>query len=588
MKRYTVIVIALFISFCFAQAQIKWYNPLEQVEPAVSGRAWNKEIGKSYNRLPLRAKQTLRPAVWNLSTNSAGLSISFYTDAPEILIRYKVSGKNLNLKNVVTIAASGLDMYATDDSGHTNWCACPCGYFFGKASNDTITYHYTDLEYHNSIKRKGNEYQIFLPLYNTVSYLEIGVPQKNYFLFANTPQEKPIVVYGTSIAQGASASRPAMCWTNILQRRLETPIINLGFAGNGTLDPEVFNLISEINAQLFIIDCMPNMFPTSDSIVHRTIEGVKKIRQKSNAPILIVENYGTGCSKTNKPIEDEIDITNRECKKAYEKLILLGINNIYYLSKSDIGLTSDAQIDGWHPSDVGMEEYANAYIKKINEIWGRKTMKLFSPCKQCRDLCYNWPDRHNEVLIRNRTTNPDILLIGNSITHFWGGLPANDKNWGQQSWNKIFGSLHVTNMGFGWDRIENVFWRIFHGELDDCKPKQIFLMIGTNNLTFNTNEEIVDGILGLVNLIHQKQPQAKLHVIKIYPRRNMESRIDTLNNLLQKRLVIDNKTNLTDVGSYLLLKDSNKINESLFRDGLHPNELGYKIIGRIYQRLLQK
>jgi lysophospholipase L1-like esterase len=303
----------------------------------------------------------------------------------------------------------------------------------------------------------------------------------------------------------------------------------------------------------------------------------------------LVENDGYMYGNTNKPIANECDVTNRELHKAYEQLLANGVKDIYYMTKEEIGMTPDAQVDGWHPSDVGMQLYADAYVKKINKILGREPMALFAPCCQRREPDnYEWAERHDAVIERNRTANPEILMIGNSITHFWGGEPLFHRQWGIQSWKKLFGKKQVTNMGFGWDRIENVFWRIYHGELDECHPKQICMMIGTNNLGLNTNEEIVEGILGLVRLVHERQPQAKLHVIKIYPRRNMEKRVAELNDLLASKLPLDEHTDIIDVTSELVLKDgSGKIDESLFRDGLHPNEIGYSRIANVFKKVLK-
>ena len=180
-------------------------------------------------------------------------------------------------------------------------------------------------------------------------------------------------------------------------------------------------------------------------------------------------------------------------------------------------------------------------------------------------------------------------MIGNSITHYWAGEPTyTPRQWGLQAWKKLFGKRKVTNMGFGWDRIENVFWRIYHGELDDCRPKHICMNIGTNNLQCNTNEEIVEGILGLAQLIRERQPQAQLHIIKIYPRRDQEGRVAQLNELLAARLPHDNMIDITDATAKLLLPDgSGKIDESLFRDGLHPNEKGYSRIIEVLRPLFK-
>lgn len=586
MRRVFLMVLTVIISLT-VNSQIRWYDPFDGEIPQIQGRAWNTEIGKNYHRFPDRAKSSIRNAVWNLSTNSTGLSVSFYCNAPEIIVKLTVS-ESIIQWNMPSIASSGVDLYVTDNHGITDWCACPAGMDFGKNIGDTITFHYKDLEYHNYHKR-GSEYQLFLPLLNEVTSLKIGIPQDCELKFAPIPLEKPIVVYGTSISQGIAASRPAMAWSNIIRRRTDSPVINLGFSGNGRLESPVFDLISEIDAQMYIIDCMPNMYPYHDSIVSRMLDGVKKIRNKSQAPILLVENDGYMYGKTNKPIENECIVTNLELKKAYSKLQEAGIKNIYYLTKEEIGITSDAQVDGWHASDVGMTEYANAYVKKINEILNRKPLKVFEPCRQRREPdSYEWAERHQAVMELNRTTNPEIVLIGNSITHYWAGQPIAHRQSGPKSWKKLFGKRTVTNMGFGWDRIENVFWRIYHGELDECHPKHIFLMIGTNNLEKNTNEEIISGIIGLAELIKQCQPDANLHVIKIYPRRNQEKRIANLNQELQKRLVIDGKMDLLDATSQLILKDgSGKVDESLFLEGLHPNEKGYKKIANVLKPVLK-
>jgi len=587
-KLHSILLVATLLLGQGLWAQTKWYNPLDGDTPNIQGRAWNKEIGKSFNRFPNRAQSTLRPAVWGLSTNSAGLYIEFYTNAPSITVKYLCSGGR-TLPNLTTIAVSGLDMYSTDCDGTTNWCACPATYTFGSQPTDTISFRYRDFAYHNTHQR-GNKYRLFLPLYNSVTHMEIGVPTDSYFKFAPISIERPILVYGTSIAQGASASRPAMAWTNILQRRFDMPVINLGFSGNALMDPAVYDLISEVDARMFILDCMPNMSQIHDSIVSRTLAGVKKIRSKSKAPILLVENDGYMYGKTNAPIENECNITNTELKKAYQQLIADSVKDIYYLTKEEIGLTPDSQVDGWHASDIGMELYADAYTKKIEQILHYHPMPLFTPVTQRREPdTYEWAERHNAVISRNRTANPEIVMIGNSITHYWAGEPTyTPRQWGLQAWKKLFGKRKVTNMGFGWDRIENVFWRIYHGELDDCCPKHICMNIGTNNLQCNTNEEIVEGILGLIQVIRQRQPQAKLHIIKIYPRRGQESRVAQLNELLASRLPHDNMIDITDATAKLLLPDgSGKIDESLFRDGLHPNEKGYSRIIEVLRPLFK-
>ena len=215
-------------------------------------------------------------------------------------------------------------------------------------------------------------------------------------------------------------------------------------------------------------------------------------------------------------------------------------------------------------------------MKKIKEILYEETgIRATSciPCKQQRDS-YDWNDRHELVLKMNKESSADVLLFGNSITHFWGGEPVAAHQNGKNAWNKLFKGVNVRNLGFGWDRTENVLWRIYHGELNHCQAKTIILMIGTNNLQSNTDEEVLEGICQVAKAIRQRQPQAKLCVIGILPRKEMESRIRGINIALQKRLVADSNITYIDL-AFKLTDNTGLIIPSLFMDGLHPNEKGY-------------
>lgn len=167
-------------------------------------------------------------------------------------------------------------------------------------------------------------------------------------------------------------------------------------------------------------------------------------------------------------------------------------------------------------------------------------------------------------------------MIGNSITHYWAGEPAADQQYGKAAWDKLFKNKIVHNLGFGWDKIENVLWRIYHGELDGFKANKIFLLIGTNNLLFNTDEEIILGIRQITEAIKVRQPQAQLFVMGILPRTNLEKRIQQLNRQLCESF----EGSCTYINLFHLLTDKDGvISSSLFRDGLHPNEKGYEVIG---------
>ena len=188
-----------------------WWDPSKSEFPVLEGQAWAKEVQNPYDRLPARAQKSVREEVWNLSRNSAGLMLRFKSNSTEIVVRYKVTG-NKAMNHMPATGVSGIDLYAVNADGKWLWCA-------GRYSmGDTIEYRFRGLEPNDPITRKGREYRLYLPLYNTVQWMEIGVPNTATFNPMPVRKEKPIVVYGTSIAQGGCASRPGMAWPAILGR----------------------------------------------------------------------------------------------------------------------------------------------------------------------------------------------------------------------------------------------------------------------------------------------------------------------------------------------------------------------------------
>lgn len=585
-KHILTLVLAWMLGLQAMAQQTKWMNPLEGDEPYVCGRAWNKEIGKSFARLPERFASTMPKNVWSLKDLPAGIIIRFVSNSKNIRVRYACFGNNYNGFNMTGINKSGVDLYAKTPDGDIHWIA---NHMSWKMRPDTAMMEWKDLTFKN--KNRGLEYTLYLPTFNGVKWLEVGVDANADFQFLHESPERPIVVYGSSIINGASASRPGMTITSIVERELEYPVINLGFSGAARMEPAVFDMLCEIDARAYIIDPMPNSFNLkAPEIIKRAKEGVAKLRAKSDAPILLCECHPTPDSVMRANVAAKYNRGNEALRKAYNEMKAEGVKNLFYLSKDELRFGEDYMVEGSHPNDLGIRVYADAYEKKIREMLPEdQPNKVFAPVTQRRDGCYEWRERHNEVIKLNHTQNPEILLIGNSITHFWGGNPVCKVNNGGAAWGKTFGKRRVTNMGFGWDRIENVFWRIYHGELEGCAPKHICLLIGINNYYVNTEEEIAQGIVDLAALIRERQPQAKLHVLKVYPARGREEKVARINALLEQKLETNDKVELVDLTQCFLLKDgSGKIDASCFtKDGLHPNEKGYTLAGKELKKHLK-
>ena len=269
---------------------LSWWNPSENDFEVIEGQAWPNQVEDTYDRLPVQAKSNIRDAVWNLSRHSSGLMIRFRTNAENISVRYQL-GSDIKLNHMPDTGSRGLDMYAIDSDGKWKWCR-------GRRSfKDTISYRFNQLAPNDNYHELGREYRLYLPLFNSVSWLEIGVAEEAHFRPLPVRPEKPIVVYGTSITHGACASRPGMSWANILGRKMDRPLINLGFSGNGRLEKEVVDFVQEIDAKIFILDCLPNLWNAEsyddEELTKRILNTVGQLKSSNpNTPILIVEHAG--------------------------------------------------------------------------------------------------------------------------------------------------------------------------------------------------------------------------------------------------------------------------------------------------------
>ena len=574
-----ILLLSIFLSNTIICAQeekeMNWWNPLEQNIHVIEGQAWTDGLESEFHRLPIEAKGKVREPLWNLSKNSAGLSIRFRSNSPVIIVKYTLGGE-IAMPHMPATGVSGLDLYAKNSDGEWIWVQ-------GNYSiNEKAEYTFKDLKPNDGYHKMGREYKLYLPLYNEVTHLEIGQPIEALFKPLEKRKEKPIVVYGTSIAQGACASRPGMAWTSILERKLDVPLINFGFSGNGLLEEEIINYMNQVDAKVYVLDCLPNLTPNDElplsDIYHRIISSVQQLRRKkSKTPILLVEHAGYTDGYIHEYRGKIYQELNKTMKSAFAELKSEGINDIYLLTREELNLGLDDMVDGTHPSDLGMASYAKAYETSLRAILKQPT-QIYSttiPLTQSREWhFYRWEERHQELMRLNKISPPKICFFGNSIVHFWGGSPSGPIARDTRSWNKYLGKLEVRNFGFGWDRIENVLWRVYHGELDGFEADQVVIMLGTNNLQLNSDDDILAGLKILIEAVQIRQPKARMLILGILPRREMEERVAILNlKILQLAGTLN--TDYGYLGS-VFLKESGSIDESLFSDGLHPNELGYK------------
>ena len=197
-----------------------------------------------------------------------------------------------------------------------------------------------------------------------------------------------------------------------------------------------------------------------------------------------------------------------------------------------------------------------------------------------RNFPTNWLSQHQANVATAKKGNVDILFLGDSITAGWGWQTG-----GSQLWATNFAPRHAANFGVGWDRIQNVLWRIENGELDGIAPKVVVLLIGTNNCgdedngrPRNTAPEIIDGISNLVRQIQSCLPRTKIILFGIFPRGATDDpvreQIKDVNAGISQ--LTDDNVKFLDIDKKFLTPDGT-LPRTLFPDQLHPNTQGYQI-----------
>jgi len=335
---------------------VRWYDALDL---GLEGRGWT-DVAAPYDRLPKRAEGVVRDAVWSLSRHSAGIAVRFVTSSKVIHAQWTLTSSRLEMPHMPATGVSGIDLYSKNDVGAWRWLTV------GQPNAQS-----NNIQLISGLPGDNREFLLYLPLYNGVSELKLGVPADSAISIAPAytgERAKPIIFYGTSITHGACASRPGMCHPAILGRWYHRPVMNLGFSGNGMMEKEVGQFIAEIDAAAFVIDCLPNM--AAPQVAERTAPLVEQLRAAHpDTPIILVEDrdYSNGW------LLEEPRKRNRESqaalRKAYDELIAGGTKHLYYVDgPSLLGDDAEGTVDNSHPNDLGFMRQAQGLDKVLGPL----------------------------------------------------------------------------------------------------------------------------------------------------------------------------------------------------------------------------
>ena len=311
-----------------------------------------------YERLPGYLEGIARVPVWNLGRNSAGLYLRFCSDSPIIYVKWNPLFDN-TMSHMADTGTKGLDLYMLGDKG---WTFVKCW---------RLKEGQREQEESISCDPVMREYMLYLPLYDGIKTLEIGVKEGRYIGAPKkeTPKaDKPVIMYGSSILQGGCCSRPGMAHTNILARRLDRTVVNLGFSGNAKIDYEIAELMASYpDPGVFVLDYAPNC---DAKLIDEKAERFFRIIRDAHpdVPVVFVALPPYPRKTFSTRLGGRMEDINAAQLRVYQKLKKSGEKNIYYVkSEGMLGNDNEATVDGTHFTDLGMMRYVEHILPTIKK-----------------------------------------------------------------------------------------------------------------------------------------------------------------------------------------------------------------------------
>lgn len=342
-------------------------------EDALKFRMINKGFSNDvtptpYDRYPAVLKDSVPSGLWKTALNSAGLAIRFSTDSRTIAARYVLTGGG-SMNHMTDTGKKGLDLYALESDGWhfvNSYKPAP-----GKEQDGVIV---------KNMDGSRRDYMLYLPLYDGVASLEIGVDAESSLTapVADSPRgdKGRIVMYGSSIMQGGCACRPGMCSTNMIQRALDVECVNIGNSGQAKMYTPMANMLASMdNVLAYVLDPVPNCTPEQcDTLTYNFVKTV--IESHPGVPVLMVE--GPFYPKGNYDLEhgEMLRARNLMFRKRYLELKKEYPHSVFWVPSEGLqALDDEGTVDSCHLTDYGFRAYADVLIPYIRKAVGRKALK---------------------------------------------------------------------------------------------------------------------------------------------------------------------------------------------------------------------
>lgn len=313
---------------------------------------------RTFSRLPVWLKDSVRPDLWNRQECSAGMGIRFATNSSTVGVKYDLFF-NTHMIHMADTGLKGTDLYIHE--GDSVWRHVNTNRpYIKKGTEKTCEFTYVE-----NLDSTMKEFMVYLPLYDGINDIEIIVDSAATITPGNDVirPDKKIVAYGTSILQGGCASRTGMAATNIISRELDCEVVNLGFSGEGKMDFYMARALAQIpDVSCYLIDPVPNCTEMMcDTITYDFIKILRTLRPE--VPIVMLEGPIYPYARYDSFFNKYLPAKNAAFRKNFDRLYAEDPKNLYYVESVNLdGVEDDGTVDGIHLTDLGFKYYAQKMI----------------------------------------------------------------------------------------------------------------------------------------------------------------------------------------------------------------------------------
>lgn len=332
----------------------------EQAPLRIHGLYAAKQNG-IFARMPAEVAEQTSKRVSLLYTNTAGARLRFATDSSFLAVGAVYPPMTLPSDRTAALSGAGaccFDLYVDGEHCRVLW---PQRLI---QRGSVVSFDLSDGRYEALIsfeEKRMRQITLCFPSFVNISDLFIGL-EDTATLAAATPyaNDLPVVLYGSSITQGACASRSGNTYANILSRQFNFDYINLGFAGACKAEAPIIDYLCALPMRLLVYDYDHNA-PSVEYLRDTHLSALRRLREAHpTIPILLLSkpnrhNGREEALRRMEVIEESYTIMRRESNAP-----------IHFVNGQEIFEGHDSEmmtVDNTHPTDLGFYCMAKAMAK---------------------------------------------------------------------------------------------------------------------------------------------------------------------------------------------------------------------------------